>query len=85
MRAEIILIFFKIMKKKAVQCQECGSLNIVRNYCKKRFHSKWKEKISDAEWRIADRILFEKISMAGIAGAVSISKRWLQDYVKKTQ
>jgi hypothetical protein len=32
-----------------------------------------------------DRLLLEKISMAGVAGAVSISKRWLQQYVKKNE
>ncbi|WP_417914545.1 transposase-like zinc-binding domain-containing protein [Candidatus Electronema sp. JM] len=85
------------MEKKAVQCPECGSLNIVRNGSiangKKKFSCKEcsrqfvenpeRRKITDAEWRIVDRLLLEKISMAGIARAVSISKRWLQDYVKK--
>ncbi|MCW5200833.1 hypothetical protein VU07_03365 [Desulfobulbus sp. F4] len=40
--------------------------------------------ISDAEWRTADRLPLEKISAAGIAGAVSISKIWLQEHIKKT-
>ena len=30
-----------------------------------------------------DKLLVERISLAGIARAVSISKRWLQEYVKK--
>ena len=97
MRAEIIFIFFKIMEKKAVQCPKCGSLNIVRNgsiangkkkflckECSRQFvENPERRKITDAEWLIVDRLLLEKISMAGIARAVSISKRWLQDYVKK--
>ncbi|HSQ86540.1 MAG TPA: hypothetical protein VLM43_17655, partial [Desulfobacterales bacterium] len=32
-----------------------------------------------------DKLLVERISLAGIARAVSISKRWLQEYVKKKE
>ena len=44
-----------------------------------------KKQISDEKWRIVDRLLLEKISLAGIARAVSISKRWIQEYVKKKE
>jgi len=80
-----------------MQCPRCGSSAIVKNGSnangKKKFLCKdcsrqfvenpQNRRISDAEWRIVDKLLLEKISMAGIARAVSISKRWLQEYVKK--
>ena len=85
------------MEKKIMQCPKCGSLNIVRNgsiangkkkflckECSRQFvENPERRRITDAEWLIVDRLLLEKISMAGIARAVSISKRWLQEYVKK--
>ncbi len=85
------------MEKKAVQCQRCGSSVIVKNGsnangkkkflckdCSRQFVENPQNKtISDAEWRIVDKLLVERISLAGIASAVSISKRWLQKYVKK--
>ena len=82
-----------------MQCPRCGSSIIVKNGSnangKKKFLCKdcsrqfvenpQNKKISDAEWRIVDRLLVERISLAGIARAVSISKRWLQEYVKKNE
>jgi hypothetical protein len=39
-------------------------------------------KLIDAETRaLIDRLLLERISMAGIARAVQVSEQWLQDYV----
>ena len=87
------------MDKKTVQCPKCGPLNIVRNgsiangekkfsckECPRQFvENPERRRIADAEWRMIDRLLLEKISMAGVAGAVSISKRWLQQYVKKNE
>lgn len=80
-----------------MQCPRCGSSIIVKNGSnangKKKFLCKdcsrqfvenpQNKKISDAQWRIVDKLLVERISLAGIARAVSISKRWLQEYVKK--
>lgn len=80
-----------------MQCPKCGSSYVVKNGSiangKKKFLCKecsrqfvehpQNRQISDAEWRIVDRLLLEKISIAGIARAVSISKRWLQEYIKK--
>ena len=87
------------MEKKAAQCPRCGSSVIVKNGSdangKKKFLCKDRSRqfvenprnktISDAEWRIADKLPVERISSAGIAGAVSVSKRWLQEYVKKNE
>lgn len=81
-----------------MQCPKCGSSAVVKNGSiangKKKFSCKEcsrqfvenpeRRRITDAEWRIVDRLLLEKISMAGIARAVLISKRWLQSYVKKS-
>ncbi|CAK8711702.1 IS1 transposase [Candidatus Electronema aureum] len=80
-----------------MQCPKCGSSYVVKNGSiangKKKFLCKecsrqfvehpQNRQISDAEWRIVDRLLLEKNSIAGIARAVSISKRWLQEYIKK--
>ena len=85
--------------EKAMQCPRCGSSIIVKNGSnangKKKFLCKdcsrqfvenpQNKKISAAQWRIVDKLLVERISLAGIARAVSISKRWLQEYVKKTE
>ncbi|WP_417914558.1 hypothetical protein [Candidatus Electronema sp. JM] len=74
MRAEIIFIFFEIIEKKAVQCQKCRSLNIVRNFsmangkkkflCKERprqfVENQERRRITDAEWLTVDRLLLEK-------------------------
>lgn len=39
-------------------------------------------KVIDVETRaLVERLLFERISMAGIARAVQVSEQWLQDYV----
>lgn len=78
-------------------CPKCGSSCVVKNgsianekkkflckECSRQFvENPQNRQISNAEWRIVDRLLFEKISIAGIARAVSISKRWLQEYIKK--
>jgi transposase-like protein len=60
--------------KKKFLCKECGR-QFVEN--------PQDNKISDEKWRIAGRLLLEKISLAGIARDVSISKRWIQEYVEK--
>jgi transposase-like protein len=85
------------MKETAMRCPKCDSSSIIKNGSisngKKKFLCKEcsrqfvecpeRRRISDSEWRIVDRLLLEKISIAGIARAVSISKRWLHEYIKK--
>jgi hypothetical protein len=39
--------------------------------------------ISDETKQLIDRLLLEKISLAGIARAVQVSERWLQNYVNE--
>lgn len=80
-----------------MQCPKCGSSYVVKNGSiangKKKFLCKeclrqfvehpQNRQISDAEWRIVDRLLLEKISITGITRAVSVSDGWLQEYIKK--
>jgi insertion element IS1 protein InsB len=85
------------VEKTIMRCPKCDSSSVVKNgsisngkkkflckECSRQFvENPERRKISDDEWRIVDRLLLEKISIAGIARAVSISKRWLQEYIKK--
>ena len=46
--------------------------------CRKQFVANpKKQKISDEKKELTDRLLLEKISLAGIAGAVLVSEKWL--------
>ena len=40
-----------------------------------------KKTISDETKEVIDRLLLEKLSLAGIARAVQVSETWLQEYV----
>jgi insertion element IS1 protein InsB len=85
----------KIMSNKI--CPRCNSENIVRNgntdYGKPRYMCKdcqrhfvenpAKGKISDEKKELIDRLLLEKIPLAGIARAVGVSTTWLQAYVSE--
>ena len=76
-------------------CPACNSENTIRNgsvhngksksYCKdcgRQFvHNSTKKVISDETWQQVDRLLLERISLAGIARVVDISEQWLQHYV----
>ena len=76
-------------------CPRCDSENIVKNgntsYGKPRYMCKdcrrhfvrnpAKGKISDEKKELTDRMLLERIPLAGIARVVGVSKRWLQTYV----
>ena len=78
-------------------CPVCGSSRVKKNGsawkkkqkyqcndCKRRFVENPQNKIiSDSEKKITDRLLLEKIPLAGIACAMNVSERWLQDYVNK--
>jgi transposase-like protein len=41
------------------------------------------QRIPDETKALIDRLLLERISLAGIARAVGVSERWLQTYVNK--
>ena len=61
-------------KKQKYLCKDCGR-QFVENPTKKY--------ISDETKRLIDRLLLEKIPLAGIARALEISETWLQGYVNK--
>jgi transposase-like protein len=78
-----------------VNCPECQSDNIVKNgnihNGKQRFKCKEcgrqfienpsKKIISEEQKNIIDRLLSERIPLAGIARIIGVSERWLQNYV----
>ncbi len=58
--------------KQRFKCQECGWQFVE--------HSQ-KKVIGSATRELIDRLLLERISLAGIARAVQVSEVWLQRYV----
>lgn len=60
--------------KQRYLCRECG----------RQFVDQPTKKIIDAATReLIDRLLFERISLAGIARAARVSETWLQLYVNE--
>lgn len=78
-------------------CPSCKSSNTVKNGhihngkqsrickdCRRQFVEQPEKIFISAEKReIVDRLLLEKLSLAGICRALQISESWLQDYVKR--
>ncbi len=79
-----------------MECPGCGSQQIVRNgvtsssgkqnYLCKTCHRQFVEhperyRIPQATRDRVDRLLLEKLSLAGIARLLQVSERWLQYYV----
>ena len=78
-------------------CPECHSRSIVKNGhihngkqrfkchdCGRQFVENPTNIVISAETRaLIDRLLLERISLAGIARAVQVSEKWLQDYVNE--
>lgn len=78
-----------------MQCPACNSANIIKNGsihngkqkfmckdCKRQFIEKPTKKIiSDETWEFVDKLLLEKIPIAGIARVTGISEQWLQQYI----
>ena len=58
--------------KKRYQCKSCGRQFVL---------DPQKSKISDETKILIDKLLLERISLAGIVRVVGVSKRWLQYYV----
>jgi transposase-like protein len=55
-------------------CKECG----------RQFVENPQNKIIPPEtWELVDKLLLEKIPMAGISRVTGISKRWLQKYINE--
>ncbi len=60
--------------KQRFKCRDCG----------RQFVEHPTKKVIDQEtWALVDRLLLEKIPLAGIARAVQISEQWLQNYVNQ--
>lgn len=60
--------------KQRFLCHECG----------RQFVEQPQKKVIDSTTReLIDRLLLEKISLAGIARAVQVSEQWLQTYVNE--
>lgn len=80
-----------------MQCPGCGSENTVKNgttvrgkpkrqcnACTRQFTvGATKRTIDKATWQLVDRLLLERIPLAGIARVTGISERHLQRYVNK--
>ena len=78
-----------------MQCPRCQSERVIKNGrihtgkpkwmckdCKRPFvlDPKWR-RVSDETKALIDKLLLEKISLAGIARVTSVSEPWLQAYV----
>ena len=78
-------------------CPSCGSHNIVKNgrihngkqnhkckNCARQFVINPQQKlINQATKDLIDRLLLEKLSLAGIARVSNVSESWLQSYVNQ--
>lgn len=78
-----------------INCPNCSSNKIVKNgrihngkqrfkcnECNRQFvENPQKITINQEKRELIDRLLLEKISLAGIARAVKVSEKWLQTYV----
>ena len=80
-----------------MDCPKCGSQNIVKNGsihtgkpkfkckdCGRQFvENPTKKVISQQQWDLVDKLLLEKIPIAGIARVTGISESWLQQYINQ--
>jgi transposase-like protein len=80
-----------------MNCPKCGSLNVRKNGlthsgkqnfkyqpCSRQFVLNPRpQAISQEKKYFIDKLLLEKISLAGIVRATGVSRRWLQYYVNK--
>jgi len=56
------------------KCQSCGRQFVINSAPKM---------VDERTRKIIDKLLLEKISLAGIARATDASEKWLQDYVNR--
>jgi insertion element IS1 protein InsB len=78
-------------------CPRCQSGNVIRNgtihngkpkfackECKRQFvEAPQQRRISDETKEQIDKLLLERVSLAGIVRVTGVSARWLQDYVNR--
>lgn len=60
--------------KQRYRCNDCGRQFVENPRC---------QPVSDETRQLVDRLLLERISLAGIARAAQVSLRWLQYYVNQ--
>ncbi len=65
---------FNALEKQMYRCKECGR-QFVLNPAKVR--------ISEDQKSLIDRLLLERIALAGIARVVGVPESWLQTYVNQ--
>jgi len=84
-------------QKSQIKCPRCQSEEIVKNghihngkqkymckECGRQFVEDPQNKpVSDEQKALIDKLLLEKIPLAGIARVVGVSERWLQNYVNE--
>lgn len=77
------------------RCPECGSERVVKNgrihtgeqnhrcrACGRQFvENPQQKRISEETQVLIDKLLLERVSLAGIARVCDVSERWLQSYV----
>ena len=80
-----------------MNCPDCGSENVIKNgsihngkqkYACKRCNRQFVENptnktIAPETWELVDRLLLEKIPIAGISRVTGISEPWLQKYINE--
>lgn len=80
-----------------MQCPKCGSQSVIKNGhthtgkqnfkcrdCQRQFViAPRHQPISQEKRELIDRLLLEKISLAGIVRSTGVSERWLQYYVNQ--
>ena len=80
-----------------MNCPQCGSGNTVKNgstrhgkpkrqcyACGRQFTPNPVDRsIPPEKWQLVDKLLLERISLAGISRVTGISSSWLQEYVNK--
>ena len=85
------------MSNEQLSCPSCGSTRVVKNgkihngkqnhkcrECGRQFVLDPQNRpISDATKRLIDKLLLEKIPLAGIARVAEVSESWLQEYVNQ--
>ena len=78
-------------------CPECQSQNIIKNGsihngtpkfrckdCGRQFVENPKKKVIPQEtWDLVDKLLLEKLPIAGISRVTGISEPWLQQYINQ--
>ena len=78
-----------------MECPRCGSERVIKNGsihtgkqkflckdCTRQFvEQPTKKIISQDTWELVDKLLLEKIPLAGISRVTGVSERWVQTYV----